>query len=209
LARNLHIPLSWRRALETLMYGEDVYMDIGKINERYFFNVAGVGLDGLISKKFNLESKSRGIMPYIYYGVKGYFEMPTFRVKITMNDAEFYEEIMIVAFANFKQYGGKAIIAPFATPYDSQLDLCIINKFKLVNVPTSLQKLFSGNIHKLPFYRTYKFEKVTIEALDKEIPSTIDGEYGGKDLYTYTVEALPAKIKIRIPPKTKQSPTGH
>lgn len=200
LVRNLNIPLSWRRALDVLIYGKDVYIDAGKINNRYFFNVAGIGLDGLVSKKFNLESKHRGIVPYIYYGFKGYFEMPSFQVQINLGDIEFQDDIMVVAFANFKQYGGKAIIAPFASPYDKLLDMCIINKFKLLKSPLSIQKLFTGNVHKLPFYKSYKFEKVRIKSLDRKIPSTIDGEYGGEDLAEFTIEVVPARIKIRIPP---------
>ncbi len=114
---------------------------------------------------------------------------------------EFQDEIMIVAFANFKQYGGKAVIAPFAEPSDGKLDLCIINKFRLLDASISIHKLFSGNIHELPFYKTFKFQKMTIETLDPDqtLPSTIDGEYGGKELGSYTVEVLPAKIKIRVP----------
>ncbi len=41
LIRNLHISLSWRQALDTLIHGRDKYIDIGKINNSYFFNVAG------------------------------------------------------------------------------------------------------------------------------------------------------------------------
>jgi len=202
LVRNLNIPLSWRRALDVLIFGKDVYIDAGKINNRYFFNIAGIGLDGLVSKKFNLESKHRGIVPYIYYGFKSYFEMPSFQVQINLGDIEFQDDIMVVAFANFKQYGGKAIIAPFASPYDKLLDMCIINKFKLLKSPTSIQKLFTGNIHKLPFYKSYKFKKVKIKSLDRKIPSTIDGEYGGEDLTEFTIEVVPARVKIRIPPTT-------
>jgi len=199
LVRNLHIPLSWRRALDVLIHGKDVYIDAGMINDRFFLNVAGIGLDGLISKRFNLESKSRGIMPYIYYGVRGVFERPSFRVQINLGDIEFQDEISLVAFANFKQYGGNVIIAPFALPDDKLLDMCIINKFKLVSASLHIQKLFTGNIHKLPFYKSYKFDSVTIKSLDKEIPSTIDGEYGEKDQFEYTIKVLPHKIKIRIP----------
>ena len=199
LVRNLQIPLSWRRALDVLINGKDVYIDAGTINERFFLNVAGIGLDGLISKRFNLESKARGIAPYIYYGVKGFFEMPTYRIQINLGDIEFQDEILIVAFANFKQYGGNAIIAPFASPDDKLLDMCILNKFKLISASFNIQKLFTGNIHKLPFYKSYKFDSVTIKTLDREIPSTIDGEYGGKDESEFTIKVLPHKIKIRVP----------
>jgi diacylglycerol kinase (ATP) len=125
LARSLNIPISWRRALDTLIHGQDFFIDAGKINDIYFFNVAGIGLDGLISKKFNLESKTRGILPYFYFAFKGIFEMPSFGVRVTTAESEFEDEIMILALANFREYGGKVIIAPNASPYDHLLDLCI------------------------------------------------------------------------------------
>ncbi len=199
LARNLGIPLSWRRALDILSQGRDVVIDTGKINRHHFFNVAGVGLDGLISKKFNLQANIRGIVPYIYYALIGYFEMPLFRVQVTLEDTQFDEEIIIMAFANFKQYGAKAIIAPQASPYDKQLDLCILQRFKLLKTSLSLQRLFTGNIDKFPYYRSFKFEKIHIKSLHGPIPSHFDGEYG-EEVDEYDVEVLPASIKVRIPP---------
>ena len=203
LIRNLNISLSWRQALDTLIHGEDKYIDIGKINDSYFFNVAGVGLDGLISKKYNTETKSRGMAPYIYYALKGYFEMPTFNVKIISDDIEFDEEVALIAFANFPQYGGNAIIAPYADPYDGMLDICIIKKFKIAKSPLVLKRLFNGNIDKFPFYKTFKFKKVLITSESKEIPSTIDGEYGGEDGKNFKIEVIPNGIKIRVPPEKK------
>jgi len=203
MIRNLKIPLSWRKALNVLIYGKDVKIDVGTINNEYFFNVAGIGLDGEISKRYSLDPKSRGIFPYIYHAFKGYFEMPTFRVNIDLGEFQFQDEVMLIAFANFKQYGGKAVIAPFASPYDNELDLCILNKFKLLKMSVNLQKLFTGNIHKLPFYKSYKFKKVKITSLDGPIPSTIDGEYGGEDLTSYEIEVIPNMLNIRIPESEK------
>ena len=204
LVRSLNIPVSWRRALDVLITGKDVAIDAGKINDTFFFNIAGIGLDGLIAKKFNLESKTRGIASYIYYAFKGYVEKPSFRVKIKLGDRVFQDEIMFVAFANFKQYGGKAIIAPFASPYDKLLDICIIKKFKLLKEAFRLKSLFTGNIHKFPFYESYKCARCEIESMEGAIPFHFDGEYGD-DLSHYLVEVLPAKIKIRIPLTDKKT----
>jgi len=206
LARNLNIPLSWRRALDVLINGTDINIDAGQINDKYFFNIAGIGLDGVISKKFNMEAKTRGLAPYIYYAFKGFFEMPTFRVEIRLGDTVFQDEIMLIAFANFKQYGGKAIIAPFASPYDKLLDICILNKFKLLKESINLGNLFTGNIHKFPFYKSYKFDQCEIKSLDGLIPFHFDGEYGGEDLKSFNIKIHPQKIRIRIPSQSNSSP---
>lgn len=199
LARNLGIPLSWLRALDTLITGQDVFIDTGNINGRHFFNVAGMGLDGLISKKFNLESKTRGILPYVYFALKGYMEMPLFSVRVTTASSEFDDEIMILALANFRQYGAKAVIAPHASPYDGLLDLCILKKFKLLQSSLNIQRLFSGTIDKYPFYKTFKFDRVHIRSLNGPIPYHFDGEYGGSELEDYEVSVVPAAIRVRIP----------
>jgi YegS/Rv2252/BmrU family lipid kinase len=199
LARNLGIPLSWLRALDTLISGRDVFIDTGNINGRHFFNVAGMGLDGLISKKFNLESKTRGILPYVYFALKGYLEMPQFSVRVTTANSEFEDEIMILALANFRQYGAKAVIAPLASPYDRLLDLCILKKFKLLQSSLNVQRLFNGTIHKYPFYKTFKFDRVRIRSLHGPIPYHFDGEYGGSELEDYEVRVVPAAIRVRIP----------
>jgi len=199
LARNLNIPLSWLRALDTLISGQDVFIDAGKINGNCFFNVAGMGLDGLISKKFNLESKTRGILPYVYFALKGYLEMPQFRVRITTETDEFEDDFMLLALANFRQYGAKAIIAPHASPYDRLLDLCLLKKSKLIQSSLNIQRLFTGNIDKYPFYKSFKFERVHIRSLNEPIPFHFDGEYGGSEFMDYDVHVLPAAIKVRIP----------
>lgn len=199
LVRNLGIPISWRRALDVLIHGTDVLVDAGKINDRYFFNVAGIGLDALVAKRFNLESKSRGVPTYIYQGLKSLLESPTYRVEIRTGDMEFRDEIMVIAFANFKQYGANLVVAPFASPCDRQLDMCIINKFKLLKESHRILNLFDGNIHKLPFYRTFQFDRCEIRSLEGEIPFHFDGEYGGRDSARYVVEVLPGKIKMRVP----------
>jgi diacylglycerol kinase (ATP) len=199
LARNLTIPLSWRRALETLIHGKDVFIDAGKINDIHFFNVAGIGLDGLISKKFNRDSKTRGILPYFYFALKGIFEMGSCSVRVTTDEIEFEDEIMILALANFREYGSKVVIAPYASPYDHLLDLCILNKFKLIKSSLNIQRLFTGNIDKFPFYKSFKFDHVHIRSLNGPIPFHFDGEYGGSELVNYKVNVIPAALKVRIP----------
>lgn len=197
--RSLGISVAWRKAIDVLVEGEDHFIDAGKINDKFFFNVAGLGLDAQISRQFNQESKSRGLSSYAYYALKGVFEMPTYRVQITTGDTTFTDEILIIAFANFKQYGGKLIIAPFASPMDQKLDMCIINKFKLLKETLNVQRLFTGHIDEFPFYRSYQVDTCEVKSLDGPIPFHFDGEYGGEDLTEYRIETLPQKLKIRIP----------
>ena len=203
LVRNLNIPLSWRRALDTLIYGKDVHIDSGLINDRFFVNVAGIGLDGLIAKKYNLESKARGMLPYVYYVLQGFHEMPFCRVRIQTEELEFESEVSFLTVANFKQWGGNAIIAPQASPYDELLDLCVLDRFKLLKTSLNLPRLFTGNIDKFPFYKSFKIARVRIHSLGGPVPFQFDGEYGGGELSDFDIRVVPASLKVRIPATRK------
>jgi YegS/Rv2252/BmrU family lipid kinase len=198
LARNLGIPLSWLRALDTLITGRDVNIDAGEVNGRRFFNVAGIGLDGLIARQFERDAVTRGILPYVYFALKGYLEMPAFRVRVHVAGEEFEEEIMIAALANFRQYGAKAVIAPQASPTDRLLDLCLLKRFTLRASSRNVQRLFAGTIHRTPFYRSLPCAEARLRSLSGPIPFHFDGEYGGERT-DYEARVLPAALRVRVP----------
>ncbi len=199
LARNLGIPLAWLRALDTLILGRDQRIDAGDINGRLFFNVAGMGLDGLISKNFNLQSRARGILPYVYYALRGFLEMPQYHVRVSSETEDFEEEVLLLALANFRQYGAKAVIAPHASPFDRLLDLCLLKKFNWLQSSLNVQRLFTGTIDKLPAYRTFKVAEARVRSRSGPIPFHFDGEYGGEDLEEFFVRVLPGAVRVRVP----------
>lgn len=199
LARNLKIPLLWRQALNILKNGTDRYFDIGVINDATFFNVSGIGLDGYISRKYNEEANTRGILPYIYYGVKGFRACPEYDVRITLDGDTFTKKIVLAAFANFKQYGGRAVIAPRAEADDGSLDLCLIEKFPFTSGVLNSPRLLTGSIEKFPYYRSYRFKNLSIQSLSGAIPCTVDGEYMPEERDHFSVKVAHKKIKIRIP----------
>lgn len=201
MVRSLNIPLSWRKAMKVLIHGRDIHIDAGKINNKYFFNIAGIGLDAIMAKRYHLECKTRGMAPYVLYAFKEFLDPPSFPVKIIEENREFEEEITILAFANLKQYGGQAIIAPFARPDDRLLDMCVLNKFKLSDIPMNIKNLFSGNIHRFRFYRSFKMKKAEVKSLAGKIPFHFDGEYCGQDVDCFKIEVLPAALKLRVPPE--------
>ena len=199
LARNLKIPLSQKEAADVLIKGNDVYLDAGKINDNYFFNVAGIGLDAYISKKFNRKSKSRGIFPYVYYAFEGYFKFPSFKVRVKLGNKEFSDRVMVITLANFRQYGGNAIIAPFASPFDKLLDMCMVRRFNLFTESSIILRVFTGKIYKSSYYRSFRFKEVEIKSLEGKVPFHFDGECGGRDLTDFRIKVLPGKIRVRTP----------
>ncbi len=206
LANNLKIPPFLNLAFDTLINGHDVPIDMGIINKRKFLNISGMGYDGYIAGRFEENAKVRGLLPYFYYALEGYFKMPPFRAVIQIEgpqNIEIEEEVFLMALANFKEYGGKTIIAPDASPSDKLLDLCILNKPNLVPNIFRFWNLWAGKISKYPFYKSYKFKKATIKSLDGPVPVHYDGEFSSLKTDEFIVRVVPHCLKIRVPRKVR------
>ncbi len=197
LARGLKIPRgSLGKAIQVLYQGEDAYIDCGRIANNYFFNVAGIGLDAQIAKDFNTYHKIRGIAPYVVYAVKNFLTNPPVKCTLVLDKERKECEVLILAFANFKEYGGKAIIAPFAEPNDGLIDVCIIKKPSFFTSLYYLPKLFKGKIDSLPYFDSFKIDSLWIIG-KKPLLFHYDGEKG-EELEEIYVSVLPRALKVRV-----------
>lgn len=195
LARGLKIPINVRKALEVIKFGKEVLIDVGKIDNIYFFNVAGFGFDAKIARDFNIYSpKTRGIAKYVYCGLKEYSYFRPFKVTVQWEKDIYTDEVIIVALANFKEYGGRAVIAPFASPKDGNLDICFLRKIPFLEALTKLGILFSGKIHTLPIYNSFLINEAHLK-FSRPVPSHYDGETG-KDFEEVKVTIFPTYLKV-------------
>ena len=173
LARNLHIPLNSTRAAQRLIRPKKLRVDVGIINgEIYFINVAGIGFDGYIAHEFDQMGK-RGISPYVYAALKGYFKKEEFRYETQGISGEAF----LIAFANFPQYGGEARIAPGANPSDGKMDVVFIKKPGLGYTLGNWPRLFVGGIEKLRVFSRLRVSSLSLEVSPPQ-PSHYDGEKG-------------------------------
>ncbi|MFC1683629.1 diacylglycerol/lipid kinase family protein, partial [Candidatus Zixiibacteriota bacterium] len=74
LARTFCIPLDIKGACRTLLQGQTRSLDVGKLNDRFFLGVAGIGYDALVSRLFEEKwGGRRGLLPYLHTAVLGFF----------------------------------------------------------------------------------------------------------------------------------------
>jgi YegS/Rv2252/BmrU family lipid kinase len=200
LARALGIPLTLEKACETLFENHFTYIDVGIINNRKFFNVAGIGFDAQIGWHYNQKyHKSRGFLSYILSGFHVYFKLDREEVAIMFNDKNINITPLLITIANSNQYGSGAIIAPTADLSDGLFDVCIIDDIGFFTGLFHLPKLFSGAIEKVPHINIYKANSIHIIRKNPG-PMQTDGEayMGEKHL---KISLLPKALKICIPDK--------
>ena len=184
-AREFSIPLDIKEACQTLIDAKPLAIDVGKINEEYFFNMAGLGFDANVGYLYNQAQKGgrRGKLPYFTIGLKEYFSYAPQMITLSYDKTELRLAPLLVAIANCKQYGSGAMIAPKAIVNDGLLHLVIIRQAPWYQLLWRLPKVFNGTFDKAPFLQTILTKEVRI-TFNKEMPYHIDGEirFGGTKL---------------------------
>lgn len=198
LARALQIPLDYREACHVLLQQTERRIDVGKVNDRYFFATSGIGFDAYVGKRFNEHpGHSRGILPYFQIAAAEYFHYTPREITLEYQGKSLTCTPFVLTVANVEQYGAGAIIAPDAIPDDGLFDVVIIPQTPLLKTVYHLPRLFNGTIDALPDFITHKTAALKITRPESG-PIHVDGEtfMAGKML-DYAL--LPRALRVQVP----------
>src|SRR5699024_6389800 len=76
-ARALHIPRDPLKALDIILNGQTMYLDVGYVNDEYFINIAGGG--DLTELTYDVPIKLKTILGYFAYFVRGIEKLPSMK----------------------------------------------------------------------------------------------------------------------------------
>ena len=215
-ARECGLPLRCEKACKVLIDGHTKWIDVGKVNaslwkrlerkgsrglrplDRYFVGTAGLGFDALIAGfAGKMLGHFRGMWVYFIAGAFAFYRYRRQLINIEIDSRTINAYPLLVAIANTRRYGGRALIAPDAVPDDGLFDVCIIQNMKGWRLLRHLPKLFSGKHTKLPEVAIYKGSKIAINA-PEPVPVHVDGELIGS--YTeIQFTLLPKALRILVP----------
>jgi len=199
LAREFGIPLDLRRACEALFQSKTLVIDAGRVNDEFFFSVAGVGFDARVGYVYNQSQKGRrrGKIPYFTSGIREYLSYAPPALSLRFNDQERSLSPFLIAIANSRQYGIGARIAPKAAVNDGFLNLSIIHQAPFYQYLRFLPGLFTGSFDRAPFFENILVKEATISS-EEDLLYHIDGEFrsGGK---TLAVRIEPASLIVKVP----------
>ena len=178
-ARALKIPKNIDKTLEIIKKGHSISMDIGKVNDKYFINIAGGG--SLTELTYEVPSKMKTAMGQLAYYLKGVEKMAKFRpfrAKIKVGEETYKEDIMMFMVANTNSVGGFNKFAPSADYSDGLFDVIILKRCNIAEFGHVMSKLLQGehiNHSKIIHFKTDNFY-----IKSRGIGLNLDGEYGGK-----------------------------
>ena len=198
--RGIYPQYKIEKLLEGLIKGKASYVDVGKINEKYFLNVASVGLDAEIAKnvvKFKKIKFVGGSLAYILSIIKTLFGYRCNWVRVKIDGKEIWaDRSLLLAIANGRYYGGGIPIAPTAKVDDAEFNICLVKDLRLLHILPLIPKLFLARHEKAEGVNVFKAKYIEIVG-EKHLNINIDGEIVKEK--NISIEMVPKGIEIIIP----------
>ncbi|NMB08261.1 MAG: YegS/Rv2252/BmrU family lipid kinase [Tissierellia bacterium] len=174
-------------------------VDLGKVNEEYFVNVAASGL--LTNVGYQVQPEAKAVFGRMAYYIEGVREIPRQKfepVKVEFISEEYSreEDILLFLISNSASIGGFKMLAPDANVSDGYLDVVIIKKSEVGDLAQIFVNIFRGEHIHHPNVEYFKTKKLIVNT-SEDITIDIDGEYGGK--LPATFEVVSNGFKIFVP----------
>lgn len=187
--------------LETLIRGRIRNIDVGLVNDKYYFiNAFSVGFDaavaGRVRKYFNISS---GFFGYLLCALKTLITYRQPEAEIKLDDhSPIKKEILLIAVCNGTTYGGGFRVAPAAKMDDGLFTVCFSDKISRSRALKNLPKFMRGRHTNLPFIHMSTAKRVIIKSGQNNLSAQIDGEIlpsGG----SFTAEIIPGRLAVICP----------
>lgn len=173
-------------------------VDLGRVNNEYFVNVAAGGLLSNVGYQVPSEQKMLlGRLAYYFEGLKE-ITLQSFepiRLKIQSQEYTSEEDVLLFLISNSSSIGGFKKLAPHASITDGLLDVVVIKKTDVQNLANIFISIFSGNHINHPSVKYFKTNKITLDS-NELVELDIDGEYGGR--LPATFEVVPNAFRVIV-----------
>ena len=191
-AKELGFRTNIRSLLKDIKKGDQLSVDVLRINNLICLNAAGIGLDSFVAHSFD-KLRTRGFWSYAWVTLVNFIRLKPVHVEICITGEEpVSEDLFDLTIANTRQFGNNAFIAPDARPNDGIIDMVLIKPFPKLLAPVFIYRLFRGTMKDSKYVKYLKTDK-TVILNSPEKRFHIDGEpveLSGNVSVTITKNAL-------------------
>jgi diacylglycerol kinase (ATP) len=196
-ARAVHIPRDINKAVDIIIQGDSIPVDVGMMNDRYFINIAGGGR--LTELTYEVPSKLKTVLGQLAYYLKGIEMLPSIRassVRIEYDGQVFDDKAMLFLIGLTNSVGGFEKLAPDASINDGKFTLLILKELNMAEFIRVASLALRGEHLSDPHVIYAKASKISVSS-DERVLLNLDGEYGG--LLPATFENLERHIEVLVP----------
>jgi len=197
-ARAVHIPRNIEDAVDIIIKGDTLPVDVGLLNgERYFINIAAGGR--ITELTYEVPSKMKTMLGQLAYYLKAVEMIPSLKashMRIEYDGEVFDGDAMMFLCGLTNSVGGFEKLAPDASINDGYFTLLVLKKVSLPEFIQLAAMALRGE-HLNDDRVIYKKASVVKVTTEDEIHLNLDGEYGGDAPATF--ENLKRHIEIFVP----------
>lgn len=178
-ARALHIPRDVDAAVDIIVKGDTIPVDIGRINDKYFINIAGGGR--LTELTYEVPSKLKTVLGQLAYYLKGIEMLPSIRsteVRIEYDGKLFEGEAMLFLVGLTNSIGGFEKLAPDSSINDGLFSLLILKKTNLADFIRIATLAVRGEHINDQHVIYTQANRIKVQSSEK-VQLNLDGEFGG------------------------------
>jgi diacylglycerol kinase (ATP) len=188
---NLGMPTALDSAAAIIAKGRTRQIDLCQVNERYFVNNAGIGLEPYVTTIQQRMTRVKGILRYLLATLTAIMHNPQWRMQLEWDDGSYAGPCSLVSIGNSPLTGGVFYTVPHADPFDGKLTFVygyLPNRLKILAVLPKTMKPGEGNYVEHPAIHEVHATWLRVH-VEPESPAHADGE-----LFTYGIRDLEYRI---------------
>lgn len=179
-ASSLGIPKDLEEAVQTVLSGSPVDVDIGRFGNRYFTYVAAFGAFTEVSYQTPQQSKNMfGRKAYVLEGLKRLTSLKSYQVSIEFDSGVCQGDYLFGMISNASSVGGlKLLDDSQISMNDGMFEVLLIQKPDSL---TEMQQVINAVLlhdYSSPLITAFRTSNLTVSC-ENETPWTLDGEFGG------------------------------
>lgn len=178
LASNLKIPKNIKKAIEIIKKQDAKKIDVGCLNNQYFFSNTGVGFDAYVIKHYE-ESNNRKLFSYVKAVLKSFkYINKNQKVSVKINAEVFNVKPFMIFISNSNELGYNVSLTPKASLEDGLIDVIIVSELNIFKIILfSFLMLFKSH-HLLNDVKSFQTKNIILSRKDHHyFNMQIDGEY--------------------------------
>lgn len=171
-------------------------IDVGRIefatadgmrDSRLFLNVASFGFSASVCHNLNRAPRSRILPLRVTFLAETLRALKVFRpaaIRLTVDGTVIERDVMLVAFANGRYFGGGMLIAPQADMEDGLFDVIVLKAISKSRLIRKIAHVYRGTHLRLPEIEVYSGKAISAAAIkgkgDVPVYIETDGESAGQ-----------------------------
>lgn len=192
-AMELDIPIGIESACQIIGRGNTRTIDLGKVNNRFFTSLCGIGFDAYVITQTGSALKNKiGAIAYILNGIKNLIRYQFHSIRLSI-DQQPTETGYIAIIGNGKHYSASILIASEASLDDGLLDIVLFKKRDALSLLRYVWDLQRGDLTALPEVKYFRGKHITVERHGHH-KLHIDGEYFGRT--PVEISIVPSALKV-------------